>query len=391
MASEDTSKSVEEQPAFVGPAPSTVTSEERQAKLLEELEKVPLFMTQLPEDSEGNSAVEALKTLVSEEPPEEMATNLKEEGNLCFKRGKYAEAVSYYTNALEYDHDSRSLQVLLLTNRAAANLELQNYGKVLSDCAEALRLKPKTPKALYRSAKACIALDKFDEADECCKWGLGLDPENKELLNVQKQAIEARKGHDRKTKAREERERQKTEQRDRLCKAIGIRNLLTFDASSEKKKTKDTYLWENESGRQVVLDENTGHLLWPVFFLYPETKESDFVERFDETLTLRDMLQEVLAEPPYWDDKQRPKYTIDNVDIYFLFRPVGGFDEDERLVKVGMDTYLATILDNEKYIIRDGIPSFIVLPRGDKFTEQFIDRYRKLRQTQEAAKKSTKL
>ncbi|KAJ2363435.1 hypothetical protein IW150_006734 [Coemansia sp. RSA 2607] len=48
---------------------------------------------------------------------------------------------------------------------------------------------------------------------------------------------------------------------------------------------------------------------------------------------------------------------------------------------------LASVLEHEKYVIRDGIPSFVVLPRNDSFTDQFIDRYRKLRQAKEAASK----
>ncbi|KAJ2481714.1 HSP70/90 co-chaperone, partial [Coemansia sp. RSA 2052] len=289
-----------------------------------------------------------------------------------------------------------SLKVTLLINRAAANLELQNYGKVLHDCADALRIRPKTVKALFRSARACIALEKFEEAKECCKWGLGIEPDNKELAALQVQVGEAVARHERRIREREERQRQKDVLRDQVKQAIEIRSELTFDTSSDKRKrTEDedaaaaalTYPWENDSARQVELDQSTGHLLWPVFFLYPESKESDFVEKYDEALTLRDMLQEVLADPPLWDDQQRPKYTIDAVDTYFLSRPVGGFDEDERLVKVSMDACLGVILSNEKYVIRDGIPSFVVLPRNDPFTSQFIERYRKLRQTQEAASK----
>ncbi|KAJ2858995.1 HSP70/90 co-chaperone [Coemansia erecta] len=380
----------EQSVVFAGPEPSPITNEERRAKLAEDLEKIPLFMTQLPEADDDNPAVEALKTMVSDEPPEEMAKTLKEEGNLCFKRGKFADALRYYSNGLDYDHDNNDLRLTLLINRAAVNLELQNYGMVLRDCSDALRIKPNTPKALYRATKACVALEKFDEADECCKWGLGLDPGNRDLLRMQKEAVDARESYDRKIRAREERERAKAEKRDRLRKAIEIRSELTFDTSGDTAKRKNTFPWENESGRQVTLDESTGHLLWPVFFLYPESKESDFVEKFDEALTLRDMLREVLAEPPYWDNRQHPKYTLDNVDTYFLHRPVGGFDQDERLVKVGIDTFLATALNNPKFIIRDGIPSFIVLPRGDTFADQFIDRYRKLRQAQEASKKTMK-
>ncbi|KAJ2558438.1 HSP70/90 co-chaperone [Coemansia sp. RSA 1933] len=388
MAENADSANAPQTPVVLGPDSSPMTSEERKAKLAKELEQIPLFMTQLPEEDEAeNPAVEALRTMISDEPPEEMAKTLKEEGNLSFKRGRYADAVTYYGNALDYDHDNSDLRLTLLLNRAAANLELENYGNVLRDCSDALRIKANTPKALYRATKACIALEKFDEADECCKWALGLDPGNTGLLRVQTEAVEARATHDRKVREREERERVKAERRDRLCKAIEIRSKLSFDSTGGRK---NAHPWENESGRQVTLDEDTGHLLWPVFFLYPESKESDFVERFDEALTLRDMLREVLAEPPYWDNRDRPKYTLDNVDTYFLFRPIGGSDKDERLVKVAMDTFLATALDSEKFIIRDGIPSFIVLPRGDSFTDNFIDRYRKLRQGQDAAKKTAK-
>ncbi|KAJ2689208.1 HSP70/90 co-chaperone [Coemansia spiralis] len=391
--------SAEEGPAaltnapVIGPAPSTVTQEERTQKLLEDLEKIPLFMTHLPDTDEPNLAVEALKSLASDEPPLEVATNLKAEGNDSFKRGKFTEAAQYYTKALDYDHDDKSLKVALLINRAAANLELQNYGMVLHDCADALRIRPNTVKALFRSAKACVALEKFEEAKECCKWGLNIEPQNKELAAMQTQVEEAVARHERRAREREERGRQKELAREQLKQAIEIRSELVFDTSSDKKKrSEDTpvsYPWENDSERQVELDRDSGHLLWPVFFLYPESKESDFVEKFDESLTLRDMLTEVLAEPPRWDSRQQPKYTLDNIDTYFLSRPVGGFDEDERLVKVSMDARLGVILNNEKYVIRDGIPSFIVLPRDDSFTSQFIERYRKLRQTQEAASKIT--
>ncbi|KAJ2323211.1 HSP70/90 co-chaperone, partial [Coemansia sp. RSA 2673] len=238
-----------------------------------------------------------------------------------------------------------------------------------------------TVKALFRSAKACLALEKFPEATECCKWGLSLEPDNKELSALQAQADKAIERHDSRIQEREDRARQKAVQREQLSQAIKIRSALTQGAAS------DAYPWENDSLRQVDLDPATGHLLWPVFFLYPESKESDFVERFDETLTLRDMLQEVLAEPPNWDDRRSPKYVLDAVDIFFLSRPVGGFDEDERLVKVSIDTCLGVILNSDKYVIRDGIPNFLVLPRNDPFTAQFIERYRKLRLARETGEK----
>ncbi|KAJ1895866.1 HSP70/90 co-chaperone [Kickxella alabastrina] len=370
----------------IGPEPSPVSHAESLDSIMEKLRSTPLFMTDLADAGEGNDAVEALKSLAYDEPPEEMATNLKNEGNDCFKCKNFKDAVQYYTRALDYDgHDNRDLKVSLLTNRAAANLELQNYGRAIQDCADALRLKPDNSKALFRSAKACLALRKFEEARECCKWGLEVDPSNRELVRLQAQIKDTVEAEERKVREREEREREKARVRDLLRRAVEIRKGLTFDNTGSKGRAKDAYPWENSSDREVVLDESTGHLLWPAFFLYPEAKESDFVEKFDEATTLGEMLEVVLAEPPAWDNRENPKYTVDSVDTYFLHRPVGGFDEDERLVKVGTNTCLGTVLDHERYVIRDGIPSFVVLPRKGAFAEQFIDRYRKLRQAKESA------
>ncbi|KAJ2305784.1 HSP70/90 co-chaperone [Coemansia sp. RSA 2706] len=377
----------EDAPATVpiGPAAPTVTDSERLEKLNQDLESIPLFMTQLPD--EGNEAVEALKTLASEEPPEEMAATYKGEGNLSFKRGRYHDALKHYTHALEYDHDNVDLRVTLLTNRAAVNLELENYGRVLQDCSSALKLKSQTPKALFRAAKACIMLSKFAEAHECCDWVLRMDPGNAELLRLQDEVRQAQLKFEERGRAQEERERQRLARREMLRRAVEIRSRLTFDLSPENAKKKDLYPWE-VSEHQVELDHDTGHLLWPVAFLYPESKESDFVQHFDESVTLYDMLAQVLSNPPPWDSQSAPRYTVDNVDTYFMARPVGGVEKDERLVKVSSKLRLASILDNPKYVILDGFPSFLVLPRTGPFTEQYIEHYRQQRLTQEAAKQT---
>ncbi|KAJ2434732.1 hypothetical protein IWW46_006062, partial [Coemansia sp. RSA 2440] len=59
------------QPVAIGPQPSQVTDTERLQKLNTDLENIPLFMTHLPTD-DTNPAVEALKSLISEEAPEDM-------------------------------------------------------------------------------------------------------------------------------------------------------------------------------------------------------------------------------------------------------------------------------------------------------------------------------
>ncbi|KAJ2451319.1 HSP70/90 co-chaperone [Coemansia sp. RSA 2336] len=366
----------------IGPARPEITDAERLEKLDQDLEKIPLFMTELPDDEE-NTAVEAIKSLVAEEDPETMATTYKDEGNKFFKRGKFLDAIKYYTHALTYEHDNKDLTVSLYTNRAAAHLAAENYGRVLRDCSEALKLKPQTPKALFRAAKACMMLSKFAEAQECCSWLANLIPDSHELQALKQEVDTAKQKYEQRGRDQEAREAQRLARREMLRQAIEIRQGLKFDLSRENAKKKDLYAWE-VSEQQVELDES-GHLLWPVAFLYPESKESDFVQHFDEAMSLYDMLeQQVLREPPFWDKERR--YTADTVETYFLARPVGGTDRDERLVKVNSKMRLASILENSKYVIMDGIPSFLVLPRTGRFKDQFIEHYRQQRLAQEAAK-----
>lgn len=109
----------------------------------EELAKVPLFMSKLPE--EENDTLEALQSLVYDGPPEgmkrehiqhdtrtdvfiitEIAENFKNQGNECFKEGKmkYKDAIDYYTRALDVDCKDQKINEACLANRAAVNLEL---------------------------------------------------------------------------------------------------------------------------------------------------------------------------------------------------------------------------------------------------------------------------
>lgn len=53
-------------------------------------------------------------------------------------------------------------------------LKTENYRKVLIDCSKALKLNPKNSKAYYRSVKALYALDRIEEAIDCCEHGLAV-------------------------------------------------------------------------------------------------------------------------------------------------------------------------------------------------------------------------
>ncbi|CAG8543874.1 7674_t:CDS:2 [Dentiscutata erythropus] len=297
--------------------------------ILKQMNKVPLFMTELPE--EENDALAALQSLIYEGPPEEIAENFKNQGNECFKTGKsqYQDAINFYTKALETNCQDNKIIEACLTNRAAVNLELQNYRKVLTDCAKAIKLNPQNIKAFYRSAKALYALDKIDQALDCCEHGIEIGPNNLALQQLKEICIKRKEILDQKAKIKEERERKEREKKEALEKAIKMRNV-------KMEMTPDAPI----SPHSVHLDTETQQLIWPVFFLYPEYKETDFIEAFNEENTFFEHLEVIFEQPALWDIEQ--------------------------------------VLSHSKYVVKNGIPSFIVLQQQGKFQEEFLAKYKKV-------------
>uniref|UniRef100_A0A023GNV4 Putative heat shock protein n=1 Tax=Amblyomma triste TaxID=251400 RepID=A0A023GNV4_AMBTT len=101
---------------------------------------------------------------------------LKEEGNNLFKAGDFVGALDKYTGALSLvDSNER---VVLLNNRAAANLKLHRFEDAVRDASEVLELSPTDAKALYRRSQAHEALGKLDEAFKDARKVLHLEPKN---------------------------------------------------------------------------------------------------------------------------------------------------------------------------------------------------------------------
>lgn len=72
-------------------------------------------------------------------------------------------------------------------------LIVENYGDVLRDCGKVLMREEKNVKALYRSARACLALDKVEEADDAISRAMEIDPANASFQYL-KADISKRKG-----------------------------------------------------------------------------------------------------------------------------------------------------------------------------------------------------
>jgi tetratricopeptide (TPR) repeat protein len=340
-----------------------------------ELNKIPLFMTELEENDE----TEAFKALAYEGTPAEVALGFKDNGNECFKAGKWKDAKEFYTKGIDVlqaeqrkrkaksaestsNHENikdseeeveKQLTILetCLVNRAACQLSLQNYRSCTFDCAATLRLNPNNIKAYYRSSKALLALSKITEADDVCARGLELDPSNAALKGVadtiiaKNAELTAKKA---KALAAEQKKQRVALVLRAALKARGIKMRRTAQPP------------EMEDARvKLVPDEGDpkSSLVFPTVFLYPLHLQSDFVKEFGEVETVAERLGVVMAEPLPWEGGMEYGVGVKGVECY-METIAGG------LVKVGKNVTLLKVLSAGNVEVVDEVVRVFVVPKG---------------------------
>ena len=97
---------------------------------------------------------------------------LKGLGNEALKNKQFEEAISFYTEAIGAA-EKLSLPVhTYYSNRAAAQLNLENYDGALNDSESAIASKPDWPKGYSRKGNALHNLRRYAEAEAAYKDGL---------------------------------------------------------------------------------------------------------------------------------------------------------------------------------------------------------------------------
>ncbi|ALC39781.1 Tom70 [Drosophila busckii] len=87
--------------------------------------------------------------------PLKEANNYKNEGNNCYRNGKYDEAINFYDKAIDKcPSEHRTDMAIFYQNRAAAYEMLKKWNKVKEDCSRSLECNPRYAKAYYRRARA---------------------------------------------------------------------------------------------------------------------------------------------------------------------------------------------------------------------------------------------
>ncbi|KAG4914023.1 hypothetical protein JHK86_054456 [Glycine max] len=115
------------------------------------------------------------------------AAEAKSRGDGAFKRNDHHMAIDFYTQAI----DLNPIDATLLSNRSLCWIKLGQAEHALADAKACRALRPDWPKACYREGAALRLLQKFDEAANAFYEGVTLDPENKELVNAFREAVEA--------------------------------------------------------------------------------------------------------------------------------------------------------------------------------------------------------
>ncbi|PWW74776.1 TPR-like protein [Tuber magnatum] len=337
-------------PPAIARVKNTTTEE-----FLKAMNKMPLFMTELDESNEDgtgeNLELEALKALAHEGEPREVAQNFRNQGNDCYRSRAWSDAVEYYTKALAVKCGVVEIEEACYVNRAAANLELKNFRRVITDSKSALQLNPHNTKAWYRSARALLALDKISESLQCIDNGLSTSPTNKPLITLQEQAL-SRQSHlsDLET-ARQQRVQRQLAIEKTLAAAFAARN-ITVRRTPHPPDMEDV-----QAHLEDPLDP-ASELYFPAIFLYPLQGQSDFVKAFPVSSEVGVQLGVVLAEFPEWDHEK--SYSPPGKVEVFVETRTGG------LVRVGKKATLGNVLGNGgKVEVVDGLVKFLIVPKGE--------------------------
>lgn len=99
----------------------------------------------------------------------------KTKGNDMFKQGKYAEALTFYNEAIKRNPDDH----VPYSNRAACYTKLMEFGLAMQDCDTCIKLAPTFIKGYLRKA-AVLKIDKPQEALDVYRKALDIDPNNAE-------------------------------------------------------------------------------------------------------------------------------------------------------------------------------------------------------------------
>ncbi|GMF98368.1 unnamed protein product [[Candida] boidinii] len=114
----------------------------------------------------------------------EDADGYKNQGNIELKLNNYEKAVELYTKAIEINPTP-----IYYSNRAQANIKLENYGLAILDANESIKLDKNYLKAYYRRSVANFAILEYKNALNDIKLVLKIHKNDKHAILLEKEIL----------------------------------------------------------------------------------------------------------------------------------------------------------------------------------------------------------
>ncbi|KAN0065035.1 HSP70/90 co-chaperone [Thecaphora frezii] len=357
---------------------------------LSALTSTPLFTQDAA--SVDQTTLDALSALAFDGTPDQVATNFKSQGNTHFLSKRYRDALGFYTQALDANPTDTKLLESLYANRAACHLELHNFAMCLKDTSKTLQLNQHNAKAYYRAAKALVALERYDEAQQTCDHALEFDKGNDAIRAIKTKAQQLQDGKTRREAETKERQRRKSLTDAALHQAFLARGLwLETTPRPPDNPTPAHFDPESlpappplSSTEWTPANPITTPLILPVFFLYPTHAQSDLIQAYHEDTPIHlhlDAMFPNTSQSPLvpWD--ARNEFKANNLNVYVTTHA-------QRLLKVGKKLTLRQVMDmaakdgtpqhRDGMVLKDGVLSLVVLPKGEP-EKKWIDEFKRHR------------
>lgn len=107
----------------------------------------------------------------------------RKNGNEEFKKGRYKEAIQWYSKGLDIDPKD----VILYANRAMAYIKLEQWAHGLKDCQQGIALDRSNIKLWHRQGLCLKSLKRYQEARRSFLEVIELDESNKDAVHELKQ------------------------------------------------------------------------------------------------------------------------------------------------------------------------------------------------------------
>merc|ERR1712032_1790222 len=148
---------------------------------------------------------------LSEEEKVAFGAERKEVGSNLFRKGRVNLALERYKKVIdmfsyidnfkeENKTKAKDLKKVCELNRAACQLQVEDYSAAKTSCNNALKEDSANVKAIFRRAQADFGLKNFMDCMRDLKKVLELDPQNKDARALYKQAQAGQKEEDKKSK-----------------------------------------------------------------------------------------------------------------------------------------------------------------------------------------------